>query len=130
MRARILIGIALLLLLAVPAAFSQAAAESILLNSNSAAATAKAGSSLGNALNSAGGKLGGQIQNIPQSGSAAPAKVVVHRTQTASQPRQVAQAKNPPAAGTKPASGGSMITSVQGGRVTRPTQASPATPQK
>lgn len=130
MRARILIGIALLLILSASAAFAQAAAESILLNSNSAAATAKAGTSLGNALNSAGGKLGGQIQNIPQSGTGAPAKVVVHRSQPAGQRQQLAQAKNPPAAGTKPASGGSMITSVQGGRVTRPTQPTPAAPQK
>jgi hypothetical protein len=130
MRVRVLIGITLLVLLAVPAAFSQAAAESILLNSNSAAATAKAGTSLGNSLNSAGGKLGGQIQNIPQSKSATHSGVVVHRTQTASQTRQVAQTKNPPPVGAKPASGGSMITSVQGGRVTRPPQATPVAPQK
>ncbi len=126
MRARVLIGITLLVLLAVPAALSQAAAESVLLNSNSAAATAKAGTSLGNALNSASGKLGGQIQNIPQSKTVTHRALGVHKTQTASQARQVAQAKNPPLA-TKPASGGSMITSVQGGKVTR---SAPPTPQK
>ncbi len=126
MRTRVLIEITLLVLLAVPAAFSQAAAESILLNSNSATATAKAGTSLGNALNSAGSKLGGQIQNIPQSKTVTHTSVVVHKTPTASQPQQLAQTKNPPPA--KPASGGSMITSVQGGKVTR--SAPPTTPQK
>ncbi len=127
MRARILIGITAAIFLAAQVVFAQAAAESVLLNSNSAAATAKAGTSLGNALNRAGSSLGGQIQNIPQSKVVTHPALGVHKTETASQARQVAQTKNPPLAA-KPASGGSMITSVQGGRVTRSTP--PSTPQK
>lgn len=129
MRARILIGI-ILVILATTAAFAQAAAESVLLNQSSAAATAKAGTSLGGALNRASSSLGGQVQNIPQSKTVTHTAVVGHKTQNAAQPRQVARTKNPPPVGAKPASGGSMITSVQGGRVTHATQATPATPQK
>jgi hypothetical protein len=48
---------------ALPAlAFGQAAAESALTNANSAAATAKAGSVLGRALNQSGRQLAGRIQ--------------------------------------------------------------------
>lgn len=130
MRARVLIESTLVIILATPAAFAQAAAETVLLNQSAATATAKAGTSLGSALNRASSGLGGQIQNIPQSRTAASAKVIVHRSQPATTRQQLAQAKNPPAAGAKPASGGSMIMSVQGGRVTRTTPATSATPQK
>jgi hypothetical protein len=45
-------------------AFAQAAAESVLLNANSAATTAKAGSALGSALNRVNRQLGGQVQEV------------------------------------------------------------------
>jgi hypothetical protein len=130
MRARILTGITLTLLAAVPVAFSQAAAESILLNQSSATATAKAGTSLGNALNKAGGQLGGQIQSIPQSKVVTAPRLGAQTSQHATQTRHLAQAKAPAVPAKSAGSGGSMITSVQGGRVTRPSPASPATPQK
>jgi hypothetical protein len=44
--------------------FAQAAAESVLLNANSATATAKAGSALGSVLNHVNQQLGGQVQQV------------------------------------------------------------------
>ena len=107
MRAYILSVILFVLLLAVRVAFPQAAAESVLLNGNSATATAKAGTALGNALNKTTNKIAGQIQTVPQS------KVVTHKTQRAAQVQS-----HPPATATAPSKGTSMITSIQGGRVT------------
>ena len=126
MRARVVIGITLLILLSGTAAFAQAAAESVLLNQHSAAATAKAGTALGNALNKAGSQLGGQIQNIPQSKVVTTPRLGAQTAQQATQTLRVAQAKAP-AVATK-SGGSSMITSVQGGRVTHsaPTTAPPS----
>jgi hypothetical protein len=116
MRAHILPVTLFVLLLAVRAAFPQAAAESVLLNGNSATAAAKAGTVLGNALNKTSNKIGGQIQTVPQS------KVVTHKAQRAAQIQS-----HPPAPGTAKANGASMITSIQGGRVTH-SSATPAPP--
>ena len=125
MPARILIGAILTALLAVSAAFPQAAAESVLLNQSSATATAKTGSTLGHALNSSGNKLGNQIQSLTQSKVVTTSKVVTH-TQRASQTRRVVSAKTPAGAAKPPSNNASMITSVQGGRVTHSSPAAPS----
>jgi hypothetical protein len=125
MQIRLLFGITLTVVLTLQAAFSQAAAESVLLNQSSAAATAKAGSALGSALNSGGTKLGNQIQNAtqPKPGS----KVVTQTTKGTSQTRHIAKATGPTAK--KSASNAaSMVTSIQGGRVTHSSEAAAAPP--
>jgi len=68
MKRRVLVGMVLPLSLAFlqPSAFAQAAAESVLLNANSAAATAKAGSALGSTLNRAGKQIGERVQQTVQ----------------------------------------------------------------
>lgn len=116
MRANILSVTVFVLLLAVRAALPQAAAESVLLNGNSATATAKAGTVLGNALNKTSNKIAGQIQAVPQP------KIATHKAQRATQAQS-----HPPAPPTAPANGASMITSVQGGRLTH-SSATPAPP--
>jgi hypothetical protein len=117
MRAHILSVSLFVLFLAVRPALPQAAAESVLLNGHSATATAKAGTVLGNALNKTSNKIAGQIQAVPQS------KIVTHKAQRAPQAQS-----HPPAPATTPANAGaSMITSVQGGRVTH-SSTTPATP--
>ncbi len=103
-------AVVLLALLSPPAAFSQAAAESVLLNGNSATATAKAGTALGNALNKTSDNLAGRIEKYPR------AKVIVHKKYRAPQPQTPPAAAAPTVAKT---GGASMITSIQGGRVTR-----------
>lgn len=123
MRVPILAGITLTIFLGVQAAYPQAAAESVLLNSNSATATVKAGSALGNALNKTSGKLGNRVQRTVTEPSGV--NIVIERT-----PRTPATPATPPPAAattTKPATtGGSLITSIQGGRVTRSSPASDA----
>ena len=116
MRAHILYVTLFVLLLAVSAAFPQAAAESILLNGNSATAGAKAGSVLGNTLNKTNNRIAGQIQAVPQS------KAVIHTSKPAAQSRGNVHAPT-----TATGNGASMITSIQGGRVTRPSTG-PAAP--
>jgi hypothetical protein len=118
MRTHTLAGITLTIFLAAhfagaPAAHAQAAAESVLLNSNSAAATTKAGTSMGNVLNAASSKLGNQVQKTTGQGRSIQTRggkvTVVHHPKT---PVQT------PAAATKPATNsGSLITSIQGGRL-------------
>jgi hypothetical protein len=121
MRARILLGIMFTVLLSVRAAFPQAAAESVMLNAHSAAATAKAGSALGDALNKASHNIAGQIQTVPKSTTvngkvqhvqAAKARPAGAATAPASASGTSASGK--PASGTS--SGTSMITSIQGAR--------------
>lgn len=120
MRVHILAGITLTIFLGVQAAYPQAAAESVLLNSNSATATVKAGSALGNALNKASGKLGNRVQRTVAEPSGI--NVIIERT-----PRTPATPAPAAATTTKPATtGGSLITSIQGGRVTRSSPASDA----
>jgi hypothetical protein len=98
---------------------AQAAAESVLLNGHVGVAGAKAGTAMGNSLSRATSGLAGQIQNVPHS------NVAVHRT-----PRTAPASRNSGASSTTvtpaPApstSGGSMITSIQGGHLTRPSSA-------
>ncbi len=64
----VLLGTAVVVALAMaPApAFSQAAAESVLLNGASSTSAVKAGSALNSALNGAGKRLAGRIQQVPQ----------------------------------------------------------------
>jgi hypothetical protein len=112
MRARILLGIMFTVLLSVRTAFPQAAAESVMLNAHSAAATTKAGSVLSNALNKASNHIAGQIQTVPK---ATTANGKIQHVQAAkTQPADAATA--PGSAAGKPASGASMITSIQGAR--------------
>lgn len=119
MRARILLGITFTVLLGVRAAFPQAAAESVMLHGHAAAATTKAGSSLGNALNKASNNLAGKIQAVPK--STAVNSTVQHvrapKTQPAGSTTAPGPASGTPASGTgKTTSGKSMITSIQGTR--------------
>jgi hypothetical protein len=112
------------LYLAVGAAFPQAAAESVLLNGNSATAAAKAGAAMGNALNKASNKIAGQIQTVQ------PAKVVTHKVQSAPQAQSHPSApatSTTTTTTTTTSNGAPMITSIQGGRVTR-SSATPTPP--
>jgi hypothetical protein len=114
MRAHILAGITMTVLLGAQAAYPQAAAESVLLNSNSATATVKAGSSIGNALNKASNRLSNQVQQTVAEPSAMTVKI--ERT-----PRFPAKPASAAATATKPAPAtGSLITSIQGGQLKRP----------
>jgi hypothetical protein len=97
-----------LLLLAVGAAFPQAAAEAILLNGSSATAVAKAGTVLGNTLNKTNSRISGDVRTLPQS------KVITHTKKPALQARHL----HAPA--TITTNEASMVTSIQGGRVTDP----------
>src|SRR5579859_3458900 len=116
MRARILFGVVFVVLLGVRAAFPQAAAESVLLNSNSAAATSKAGSVLGNALNKAGGNLAAKIQTVPK--STATSGTIQHAQAPKTRSAAPATPTVSASAGGSSASG-SMITSIQGARTNR-----------
>jgi hypothetical protein len=102
-------------LLGVRAAFPQAAAESVLLNSHSAAATAKAGSALGNALNKASSNIAGQIRTAPTSTTVNGKIQHVQAAKTRPAGAAPASASGTSAPG-KPAPGTSMITSIQGTR--------------
>jgi hypothetical protein len=114
MRANILLVTLFVLVLSVSAAFAQAAAESVLLNGNSATAAAKAGTVLDNTWNKISNKTARQIQTVPQ------AKVVTHTSK-----RGTPSASHLPAPAI--ANRASMITSVQGGRLTR-SSATPTPP--
>jgi hypothetical protein len=105
----ILLGMTFTLALAsLPAsAFAQAAAESVLLNGASAAATAKFGSQLGSALNQSGKQLAGRVQ---QQIHPAPGKVLPAGAQPVS--KSPVQDTAVPA-GATPAQG-PMIASIQG----------------
>ncbi|MGB9203539.1 MAG: hypothetical protein WCB94_06125 [Terriglobales bacterium] len=117
MRTRILLGVMFTVLLGVRAAFPQAAAESVMLNAHSAAATTKAGSVLGDALNKAGNHIAGQIQTVPKATSVSGKVQHVQAAKT-----RPAGAATAPVAGSgtsasaKSAPGKSMITSIQGAR--------------
>jgi hypothetical protein len=112
MRACILLGIMFTVLLSVRAAFPQAAAESVMLNAHSAAATTKAGSVLGNALNRASNHIAGQIQTVPKATTVSGKVQHVQAAKT----RPAGAATGPGSASGKPAAGTSMITSIQGAR--------------
>lgn len=115
MRVHILGVILFTFVLAVGAAFPQAAAESVLLNGNSATGAAKAGTVLGNTLNKTSNRIAGQIQTVPQS------RVVTHTSKRAT---PSPSHRHAPAS----ANGASMITSIQGGRVTHSSAAPPSQP--
>lgn len=110
MRVHLLAAITLMIFLGVHTSYPQAAAESVLLNSNSATATVKAGSTLGNALNKASSKLGNQAERTVAEPNGV--KVTIERTPRTPAPSATAAGKPAPAAGP-------MITSIQGGRITR-----------
>jgi hypothetical protein len=119
MRTRILLGIMFTVLLSVRAAFPQAAAESTLLNGHAAAATTKAGSALGNALNKASNNLAGKIQTVPKSTAANGTVQNVPAPKT--QPAGAATAPGSPSGTSasgkeKTTAGTSMIKSIQGTR--------------
>jgi hypothetical protein len=119
MRARILLGITFTVLLGVRAAFPQAAAESVLLNSHAAAATTKAGSALGNALNKASDNLAGKIQTVPKTTTVhgTVQHVPAPKPQPAGAATAAGSASGTSAAGKeKTTAGKSMITSIQGTR--------------
>lgn len=113
MRAHILAGITITILLGAQAAYSQAAAESVLLNNSSATATVKAGSGIGNALNKASNKLRNQVQQT----IAEPSTMTVKIERTPRIPANPASAVAP---ATKPAPAtGALIISIQGGQLKR-----------
>ncbi len=115
MRPHILAGVVLTVLLLIQAAYPQAAAESVLLNSNSATATVKAGSALGKALNKASSHTSTQVQR-----TVAPSGMSVTIERKPRTPAPPAAKPEPPSSSPKPASAnGPLITSIQGGHVTR-----------
>ena len=125
MRANVLLGIAFSVLFLVRAAFPQAAAESVMLHANSATATAKAGTALGNGLNDASNKLGNQVQTLtqPKAGStqhatAGGGTTVVHHTTHSVPAAKTGNKSGNNGAAPKPNYTGSLITSIRGGRVT------------
>ncbi len=122
MRPHILAGVTLTLLLGIRTAYPQAAAESVLLNSNSATATVKAGSTLGKALNKASGKSGDQVQRTVE--PAGMSVTIERKPRTPALPATKPAAATPPS--TKPATtNGPLITSIQGGHMTRSTEVTP-----
>ena len=105
---------------ALTAAHAQAAAESV-LNGHVGVAGVKAGTAMGNSVSKAMNGVAGQIQTVPQSNVA-----TQRRARTIHSQRSTATRAATPAA---PApTGGSMITSIQGGHVTRSSTSS-TTPQ-
>jgi hypothetical protein len=98
--------LAVALALAPASAFAQAAAESVLLNANSAAATVKGASALGSALNRATRQLAGTVQQVssPVAGKTAQA---VPRPVSTRPPKATAIAAGSTATGP-------MITSING----------------
>ncbi len=121
MKRRVLVGMVLPLSLAFlqPSAFAQAAAESVLLNANSAAATAKAGSALGSTLNRAGKQIGERVQQTVQP---APERV----SQAGARPVSTIVFKSPATSGGTAQAEGPMIASVQGAAPTCASTSQPA----
>ncbi len=106
MRAQIVAAAAFVALVCAYPVFGQALAEGALVHANSAAATAKAGTALGNALNNATTHIGQQMHTVTQTHVAVGTPQHVPHTTTASS-----------GSGARPgtSSGGSMITSIKGG---------------
>lgn len=107
---------------AVPGAFAQAAAESVLLHGNVAAAGAKSGTSLGKAINKATNKINNSVRTTTQRPAISSSMTVqIERTPL---PDNATTASARPMPTTQPAPAAaprtSMIVSMQGGRVTRP----------
>ena len=99
-------------LLGAAAAFAQAAAESVLLNGNSATAAVKAGTVLGQSLNNTNNAIAGKIEAVPRS------KVVANK-------RAVKPQSHLPAPSTASGKRASMITSIRGGRISGVPTSSP-----
>lgn len=115
MRPHILAGVVLTVFLGIQAAYPQAAAESVLLNSNSATATVKAGSVLGKALNKASSQSSNQVQR-----TVAPSGMSVTIERKPRTPAPSAAKAAPTTSSPQPATAsGPLITSIQGGHVTR-----------
>jgi len=103
-----------------PAAFAQAAAESVLLHGNVTGTTAKAGTALGKAINKASSQVSDKVHTTTQQSVDSGVTFHIERTplrQTTptnnSQPTSTTQTAATPARN-------SMIVSMQGGRVTHP----------
>ena len=111
MRAQILASGVLFAVAGAYPVFGQALAEGALVHANSAAATAKAGTALGNALNKATTQLGQQMQTVTQTHAAGTPQSVPHAAAAANGSNGSPAA--PPASSSP--SGGSMIVSVKGG---------------
>lgn len=93
--------------------FGQALAEGALVHANSAAATAKAGTALGNALNNATTHIGQQMHAVTTTHAAGTRQSVPHTAAAASGTNGSSAASSPPLSSSS--SGGSMIVSVKGG---------------
>ena len=87
--------------------FGQALAEGALVHANAGAAAAKAGTALGNALNKATTQIGQQMHTVTQTHVAGGTPQSVSHTTAAA---------GGSGAGPGTSSGGSMITSISGGR--------------
>ncbi len=103
-----------------PAAFAQAAAESVLLHGNVTGTTAKAGTALGKAINKASSQVSNKVHTTGQqpveSGMTFQIEGTPLRQAT---PTNNSQSTPTTQAATTPTRN-SMIVSMQGGRVTRP----------
>jgi hypothetical protein len=111
--------------------FGQALAEGALVHANSAAATAKAGTALGNALNKATTQLGQQMHTVTQTHVAGGTPQYVPQTAAGA-------SGNSGSAGAASSSGPLTITSIKGGQpscapspvATTGTQGAKATPSQ
>lgn len=110
MRAQILASGVLFAVAGAYPVFGQALAEGALVHANSAAATAKAGTALGNALNKATTQLGQQMQTVTQTHVAGTPQSVPHTTA----PMNVST--GPTAAPSSTTSGGPLTITVKGGQ--------------
>jgi hypothetical protein len=118
MRAHSLAGVILTIFLGVQAGYPQAAAESVLLNGNSAGATVKAGSALGKAFNKTSGKLGQRAQRSVAEPSGMTFKIERTPRIPAPAPSTAPATSTNSDARTKFPTSGSLITSIQGGYIT------------
>ena len=109
MRAQILASGVLFAVAGAYPVFGQALAEGALVHANSAAAGAKAGTALGNALNKVTIQLGQQMQTVTQTHVTRAPQSIPHTAAAAS------GSNGSRAASTASSSGGSMIISVKGG---------------
>ena len=112
MRAQLVAAGVLFAVAGVYPVFGQALAEGALVHANSAAATAKAGTALGNALNNATTHIGQQMHAVTQTHVAGGAPQSVPHTAAAASGGSSSPATTPTSSSS---SGGSMIISVKGG---------------
>ena len=127
MRYFVRLAIIIFILSAIPVACAQAAAESVLLHGNVAAAGAKSGAALGKAINKSTTKISNSVHAAAQRPAISSSMTVqIERTPL---PENAASALAVPTALPVGASAPrtSMIVSMQGGRVTRPAPPKTAT---